>query len=206
MENEESALRSTGVESCGPISSGSSEVITFADDGTRRVLKAPEGNNHLLITSVAWLMQFEDINIRRFIICTFFGQSFQGSPCLILDVIANQNVTRGNLEESNLFDEILTISHSGFSFSYDRLNNALKKHGKVSNNDREKKEEKKKEDTTRSPRRNVDAKEREHGLRKNGHSGRKIKTAKPREEQEHVALEHQLLLQLHFAKYLSNWV
>ncbi|KFD45898.1 hypothetical protein M514_13236 [Trichuris suis] len=44
----------------------------------------------------------------------------------ILDVIANQNVTRGNLEESNLFDEILTISYSGFSFSYDRLNNALK--------------------------------------------------------------------------------
>ncbi|KFD61194.1 hypothetical protein M514_00850 [Trichuris suis] len=63
--------------------------------------------------------------------------------------------------------------------------NGVEKHGKVSNNDREKKEEKKKEDTTRSPRRNVDAKEREHGLRKNGHSGRKIKTAKPREEREH---------------------
>ncbi|KFD62796.1 hypothetical protein M514_25076 [Trichuris suis] len=44
----------------------------------------------------------------------------------ILDIIANQNVTRGSLEESNLFDEILTIFHSGFSFSYDRLNNALK--------------------------------------------------------------------------------
>ncbi|KFD58087.1 hypothetical protein M513_00850 [Trichuris suis] len=61
--------------------------------------------------------------------------------------------------------------------------NGVEIHGKVSNTDREKKEEK--EDTTRSPRRNVDAKEREHGLRKNGHSGRKIKTAKPREEREH---------------------